>query len=313
MKKTICMLGLVLVLGAKASGGFDTWYNSDKWDVVGDAALNPKDYRRLVGRPGTGVLINGKEGKCPSLVSKRRDYREAKGSNSGVIFHGNHEIQILDSYGIRNPNAGHCGGVYPRAENQPTYHHIDKGSPPRINAARRPGRWQIMDIVFQAARFDKHGNKTAHARFVKVVHNGVEIQRDVEVPYACGPNWDRQQYPQGPIIIQGDYGPIAVRNLRIKEWQAGTAEKLNFPLRSSTAGTSLPFACIPGSRPCGPSKTACSSHTVCSKNGVRTWRPRRSTGILCCWSISVCPPNQTVAFTSANSSPRWATSDKQNR
>lgn len=244
MKKGMWLLGLVLALGTTASGGIDDWYNSDKWDNVGNAALNPENPRRLIGEPGTSVLINGTEGKCPSLVSKRRDYRDvevhvefmvAKGSNSGVIFHGNHEIQILDSYGIREPHAGHCGGVYPRAESQPTYHHIDRGSPPRINAARRPGRWQTMDIIFQAARFNSDGSKTAHARFVKVVHNGVEIQRDVEVPYACGPNWDRKQYPQGPIIIQGDYGPIAVRNLRIKEWKAKPAGQLNVPPEGFTA------------------------------------------------------------------------------
>ncbi len=238
MNNKLCVFVLLFAVVAEAANSFEVWHNSDKWDVVGDAALNPQNYRRLLGQPGTGALVNGKEGKCPSLVSKRRDYRDvevhvefmvAKGSNSGVIFHGNHEIQILDSYGIRNPHAGHCGGVYPRAESQPTYHHIDKGSPPRINATRRPGRWQTMDIIFQAARFNRDGIKTAHARFVKVVHNGVEIQRDVEVPYACGPNWDRKQYPQGPVIIQGDYGPIAVRKLRIKEWTADQATKLNVP------------------------------------------------------------------------------------
>ena len=204
----------------------DAWHNSDQWDPAGDAMLNPDNSRRLAGKPGTGVLINGKNGKCPSLVTKRRDYRDvevhlefmvAKGSNSGVIFHGNYEIQILDSYGIKTPNAGHCGGVYPRAENKPTYHHIDRGSPPRVNAAKRPGQWQTMDIIFQAARFDKNEKKTAHARFAKVVHNGIVIQENVDVPYACGPNWDRKQFPQGPIIIQGDYGPIAVRNIFIKE------------------------------------------------------------------------------------------------
>jgi hypothetical protein len=231
-------------LSAGAENDFSTWYNSDKWDVAGDAALNSDNIRRLVGKAGDGVLINGKEGKCPSLVSKRRDYRDvevhvefmvAKGSNSGVIFHGNHEIQILDSYGIKKPTAGHCGGVYPRAESKPTYHHIDKGSPPRVNAAKRPGRWQTMDIIFQAASFNEAGKKTAHARFVKVVHNGVVIQEDVEVPYACGPNWDRKQYPQGPIIIQGDYGPIAVRNVRIREWKADEKKKLNVPPEGFTA------------------------------------------------------------------------------
>lgn len=244
MRKTVFTLVLVFALGAEARDGFVAWHNSDKWDVAGDAMLHPDNNRRLAGKPGTGVLVNGKEGKCPSLITKRRDYRDvevhlefmvAKGSNSGVIFHGNHEIQILDSHGIKTPNAGHCGGVYPRAKIQPTYHHIDRGSPPRVNAAKRPGQWQTMDIIFQAARFDKNGEKMAHARFVKVVHNGKVIQENVEVPYACGPNWDRQQVPQGPIIIQGDYGPIAVRNVRIKEGQADEEKELNVQPEGFTA------------------------------------------------------------------------------
>ncbi|MHC4567993.1 MAG: 3-keto-disaccharide hydrolase [Planctomycetota bacterium] len=244
MRRMVFAILSMSALSVGAENDFSAWYNSDKWDVAGDAALNSDNIRRLVGRAGSGILINGKEGKCPSLVTKRRDYRDveihvefmvAKGSNSGVIFHGNHEIQILDSHGIQKPTAGHCGGVYPRAESKPTYHHIDKGSAPRVNAAKPAGQWQTLDIIFQAARFDKAGKKTAHARFVEVVHNGEVIQEDVEVPYACGPNWDRKQYPQGPIIIQGDYGPIAVRNLRIKEWKADEKKKLNVPPDGFTA------------------------------------------------------------------------------
>ncbi len=208
---------------------FAAWHQSGDWYVAGDAILNPDQNRLLVGKPGTGVMINGDIGKTQSLVTRQTfqdvelhlEFMIAKGSNSGVIFHGNHEIQILDSAHVETPTGGHCGGVYPRAEGDPgtpTYHHIDKGSPPRVNAAKPPGQWQTLDIIFQAARFDDDGNKTAHARFVKVVHNGQVIQEDVEMPYAHGPNWDRKQYPRGPIIFQGDYGPIALRNIRVRPW-----------------------------------------------------------------------------------------------
>jgi len=113
----------------------------------------------------------------------------------------------------------HGGGIYPRAEAKPSYHYIDEGSPPKVNAAKPPGQWQTLDIIFQSPRFDKDGKKTAHAKFVKVVHNGQVVQENQEVPYASGTNWNRKQYPQGPIIIQGDYGPIAVRNIRINAWR----------------------------------------------------------------------------------------------
>lgn len=210
-----------------ADDNFVAWHQPKAdWIVTGDAMVDPENNRRLIGKPGTGVMVNGESGKAQSLVTRQAfqdvelhlEFMVAQGSNSGVIFHGNHEIQILDSHGIENPNAGHCGGVYPRAENEPTYHHIDKGSPPRVNAAKPPGEWQALDIIFQAARFDDNSNKTAHARFVKVVHNDQVIQENVEVPYASGPNWDRKQYPHGPIIFQGDYGPIAFRNVRVRPW-----------------------------------------------------------------------------------------------
>ena len=216
----------------------DAWNNSAEWIKAGDAALDPSNPRRLVAKDGSGVLINGKTGKVKSLVTKRWNFRDvelhvefmvARGSNSGIIFHGNHEIQILDSAHVKEPTAGHCGGIYPRAEAQPKYHHIDKGSPPRVNAAKKPGQWQSFDIIFQSARFDKAGKKTANARFVKVVHNGVVIQENFEVPYACGTNWKRRQFPRGPIIIQGDYGPIAIRNVRVRDWKPGDAITPNVP------------------------------------------------------------------------------------
>ncbi len=232
--------------GWTALGGDDNFTGfhqpTGEWYVAGGAMLNPDNDRLLAGKPGKGVMINGKLGRTRSLVTKdvfqdvelHVEFMVAKGSNSGVIFHGNYEIQILDSAHVKNPTGAHCGGVYPRAENKPKYHHIDKGSPPRVNAAKPPGQWQSFDIIFQSPRFDKDGRKTANAKFVKVVHNGELIQENFEMPYACGPNWDRKQHPRGPIIFQGDYGPVAYRNIRVRPWKAGeevgkTEKKLNVP------------------------------------------------------------------------------------
>ncbi|MFV1965398.1 MAG: DUF1080 domain-containing protein [Pirellulaceae bacterium] len=213
------------------------------WYEAGDAMLNPDQNRLLVGKPGTGVLVNGKTGRANSLVTKQTyqdvqvhvEFMVAKGSNSGVIFHGNYEIQILVSAHSEKPTGAHCGGVYPRAEGEPgkpSYRHIDAGSPPRVNAAKPPGQWQVLDIIFQSPRFDEAGNKTANARFVKVVHNGSVVQENHEMPHAHGPNWDRKQSPTGRVVLQGDYGPIAFRNIRVRPWKAGdegSAEPQDMP------------------------------------------------------------------------------------
>jgi len=67
------------------------------------------------------------------------------------------------------------------------------------------------------------------------VHNGKVIQENVEVPYACGPNWDRKQHPRGVIVFQGDYGPVAFRNLRVRPWKGGGEKPLNVPPKGFTA------------------------------------------------------------------------------
>jgi hypothetical protein len=175
MKKTMIYLAAVLVAGtgALADSSFDALQVGGDWYAAENARLDTMNEKRLIGDRGEGVLINGRIGKTKSLITKRRDYRDvelhvefmvARGSNSGIIFHGNYEIQIMDSAHVKEPTGGHCGGIYPRAENQPKYHHIDKGSPPRVNAAKKPGEWQTMDIIFQSPRFDRNGKKTANAR-----------------------------------------------------------------------------------------------------------------------------------------------------
>ena len=116
---------------ATAAEGFsDTWHVGGDWYAAENARLDTWNEKRLIGDRGEGVLINGRIGKTQSLITKRRDYQDvevhvefmmARHANSGIIFHGNYEIQLLDSAHVKEPTGGHCGGVYPRASNTPKY------------------------------------------------------------------------------------------------------------------------------------------------------------------------------------------------
>jgi hypothetical protein len=202
------------------------------WFVAGSVGLDPKNPNRLAAMPGTGILVNGRNGRTHNLITKQKfgdieahvEFLIPKGSNSGVKFEGLYEIQIFDSWGVKKPKASDCGGIYPRAEMEPRYHHIDDGVPPRTNAARPPGEWQALDAIFLAPRFDDAGKKTANARLVKVVLNGKVIHEDVELKTPTGHAWRDKEIPRGPLLLQGDHGPVAFRNVRVHPY-SGEAKK----------------------------------------------------------------------------------------
>jgi hypothetical protein len=214
--------GWINLIGDKP---FDAWkVPTGLWQVAGNATLEPKNPRRLAPVQGAGILINGPIGRTTNLITKASfgaieahvEFMVPKDSNSGVKFEGVYEIQIADSWGVQNPTASHCGGIYPRAEMLPIYHHIDNGYPPRANASKPPGEWQTLDVTFEPPKFDAKGKKTASARFVKVVLNGQLIHEDVEVPTPTGNVWRDPETPTGPLLLQADHGPVAFRNVRVR-------------------------------------------------------------------------------------------------
>jgi hypothetical protein len=215
--------GWIDLIGAEAP---DAWVPpTGEWAIGSEARIDPKNPRRLVFEPGhAGILVNGPVGKTKDIVTKRMfgdvevhlEFFIPKGSNSGIKLHGLYEIQISDSFGVPVPLAMHCGGIYPRAELLPVYHYLDGGHPPRVNAAKPPGEWQTLDLVFKAPRFDGGGKKTEKARFVKVVLNGRVVQDDVELATPTGHAWQKREMPEGPILLQGDHGPVAFRNIRVR-------------------------------------------------------------------------------------------------
>jgi hypothetical protein len=205
----------------------EAWKEPAKeWIVAGDAVLDSANPKRLQAKPGTGVLVNGPKGRVKNLVTKER-YRDveihveflvSKGSNSGVKFEGLYEIQILDSADAKKLSGNSCGGIYPRAEDKPKYHHIDDGIPPKVNAARPAGEWQTLDAIFIAPRFDEAGKKTANARLVRAVLNGQLIHENVELKTPTGAAYVNKEVPTGPLLLQADHGPVAFRNVRIRPY-----------------------------------------------------------------------------------------------
>jgi hypothetical protein len=208
-----------------SSGGLDAWKSPrTNWEEVGGVSVDPKNARKFVGESGKGVFYNGPGGMGSNLVTRETfgdvevhvEFNIPKGSNSGVKLAGVYEIQNYDRFGVKKLKGSDSGGIYPRAELLPTYHHIDDGTPPRTNASRPPGEWQTLDITFRAPRFDANGKKTENARFVKVVLNGQVVQEDVGLLYATGHAWHGKEHPTGPILLQGDHGAVAFRNMKVR-------------------------------------------------------------------------------------------------
>ena len=86
-------------------------------------------------------------------------------------------------------------------------------------------------MTFRAPCFDGLGKKTANACFVKVVHNGKVIHENVEVTGPTRAAMYEDEKPTGPIMLQGDHGPVAYRSVRVRPLAANTTMK---PSRAST-------------------------------------------------------------------------------
>ena len=182
--------------------------------------FNPK--MLVISRAPGDRLVNGLAGKTADLVSDEKfgdfelylEFLIPRGSNSGVFLHGLYEIQIFDSYDYTGPlMVGDSGGIY-------AYTDGHGGSPPIVNAARPAGEWQSFHIWFQAPRFDASGKKMANAKVLRVLLNDTLVQREYELTGPTGSHRsDIVEAPQNPLLLQGDHGPVAFRNIYIRPLQ----------------------------------------------------------------------------------------------
>lgn len=138
------------------------------------------------------------------LEFREPDMPDASGQgkgNSGVAIQGRYEVQVLDSYGLTSPGKGDCGAIYDE------YAAL-------VPASRPPLEWQTYDIIFRSARRDDQGRLTEKARMT-VLHNGIVIQNNVEVPGPTNIAVDANEGTPGPLLLQDHGCPVEYRNVWI--------------------------------------------------------------------------------------------------
>lgn len=196
---------------------------SKKKSKKGADAPAPASTPIVTSNPGAGILLNQNDDKKKDHLVSVFEHGDIelefevmlpKGSNSGVYLQGRYEVQLLDSWGVKNPSFSDIGGIYRNWEKEEGK--IYMGKAPLSNPAKAPGTWQKFKIAFRAPRFNAAGEKIANARFVSVELNGVKIHDNVEVPLPTGGPLENNEKAVGPLMIQGDHGPVAIRSIKYK-------------------------------------------------------------------------------------------------
>jgi hypothetical protein len=195
--------------------------NADEWVKV-------KDHTPIAWTVHKGILTVVKDG-TGNIETKRRfknyqlhiEWRipenitgsgQARG-NSGVFLASTgpgddgYELQVLDSYQNSTYVNGMAGSIY-------------KQSIPLANAARKPGEWNVYDVVWTAPVFNGDGSLKTPA-YVTVFWNGVIVDNHFELKgqtlYIGKPFY--KAYDTAPIKLQahGDKSePISFRNIWVR-------------------------------------------------------------------------------------------------
>jgi hypothetical protein len=124
--------------------------------------------------------------------------------NSGIVFMGRYEVQVLSGYD--NPTyadggAGAIYGVYP----------------PMVNPCLPEGQWNSFDFVFEAPKFD--GDKLVKPAFLTLFFNGVMVHNRAQFLGSTAHEPLAAYTPHAaelPLQLQGHVGPAWYRNVWVR-------------------------------------------------------------------------------------------------
>ncbi len=131
---------------------------------------------------------------CVDIISQQTfmdftlhiEFKTIKGNGSGVYLRGRYEIQIRDDF-EKEPKNYRVGSLYGFLT-------------PTSNPSKPSGEWQTYDI-------------TLIGRQLTVVLNGTTIIEQLEIPGITGGALDSHEEMPGPLMLQGDHGEVAFRNI----------------------------------------------------------------------------------------------------
>jgi hypothetical protein len=211
------------------------------WIVCDQVRLDPADPTRLLpegsGGPAGSVLLCGDDGRGSDIMTSdvfgdyqlHIEFTVPKGSNSGVYNRGLFEIQVFDSFGKPKLGWHDCGALYERAY-------------PAENLAKPPGEWQSYDITLKGKKLsllwngktvyeekDVRYGETDRDAFERLNQENASKPPELQVKLrkengryigffgegCTRSGLDGLDRP-GPILLQGDHGPVAYRNILIR-------------------------------------------------------------------------------------------------
>lgn len=165
------------LLNGKDLAGWHTIGGTNQWSVVNGVLTNAKG--------GANLVTDGVYTDFKLHVEVRYPAR----GNSGVYLRGRHEVQVEDSI-VTQSDAEATGGL------GAIYGFLI----PNQNASKGAGQWETLDVTLVGRR-------------VTVVLNGKQIISEAEIPGPTGGALDSNEGRPGPIMLQGDHGPVEYRNL----------------------------------------------------------------------------------------------------